>query len=141
MNSTDQFNRMQERHDHAEPREPVAMEPTFFDIEEAFDQLAQDTATQMNFLDEAAPDTTTVFQLYAKHGLPRFDQSPQDDALVEAYTGTLNAFLGAYRRWLEANGLLRTVAIRVMAERVETAKQDAAEAAAEARDAHLNGGW
>jgi hypothetical protein len=98
-----------------------------------------------DFLDDRAPDTTTVFQLYHQYGLPSMDCSEKDDNLRDSYENTLTSFLDEYRAWLESpHGVLGSTRLKdradvVMQREMEQAREDAESEAED--DRFLNGGW
>lgn len=116
---------------------PELPEPTEEDLDIAFDELVQDTSLLLDYIDAEGPDTITAFQLFHRDGLPCMDFSEKDDNLRDSYLSTLTAFFDGYRAWL--GDRLTARADQVMQKRIQDAKDEAAEAAAD--DRFLNGGW
>jgi hypothetical protein len=125
----------QERHDNALPPED-GPEPTDEQIETAFGRLVHNDAVLADFLDDWAPDTTSVFQLYQRAGLPLGNNTERDDDLYESYTTLFDIFLRNYREWLACKdkageSRLMTEADAVMLEEAEQARQEAEDQAAD----------
>ena len=130
MNALHSFAQAQARYDAMLPPEP-GPEPSEDHFDTAFDMLVKDCDLMAQFMDEAGPDTVTVFQLFHDRGLPFRDKTQRDDELIEAYETTLNAFLEHYREWLGPR--LADTAEDVMQSEIEQAREEAAEYAAELR--------
>lgn len=125
----------QERHDNQLPPED-GPEPTDVQIDTAFGRLVHDDAVLADYLDDWAPDTTSVFQLYQRAGLPAGNGTERDDDLYESYTTLFDTFLRNYRDWLArkddaGESRLMTAADAVMLEEAEEARQEAEDAAAD----------
>lgn len=126
----------QERYDNRLPPED-GPEPTDEQIDTAFDRLVQDDAALADFLDEVAPDTTSLFKLYHRDGLPMGNKTERDDNLYDSYTTLFDTFLRDYRDWLAIKDgagecRLMTAAYAVMLEEAEEARKEAEDAAADA---------
>jgi hypothetical protein len=125
----------QENYDNRQPPED-GPEPTDEQIETAFGRLVHNNAVLADFLDDWAPDTTSVFQLYQRAGLPLGNKTERDDDLYESYTTLCDTFLRNYREWLSrkdeaGESRLMTEADAVMLEEAEQARQEAEDQAAD----------
>lgn len=111
-------------------------EPSLDHISEALDILVDDSDLLSTFMMEERPDYTTIFQLMHTHGLPWRDKSDRDDGLIEQYETTATRLLSHYRDWL--GDRLTDKSREVMHEAIESAKNDAAEYAAELRRDYMS---
>lgn len=129
------FQQAQERHDNSLPPDG-GPEPTEEQIDTAFGRLMHDNATLADYLDDWAPDTTSVFQLYQRAGLPLGNKTERDDELYESYTTLFDMFLRNYRDWLECkdaqgNSRLMAMADTIMEDEAREAREEAEDAAGE----------
>jgi hypothetical protein len=127
VNALRSFAQAQARYDAMLPPEP-GPEPSEDHFDTAFDMLVEDRDLMAQFMDEAGPDTVTVFQLYHRAGLPRHDMSERDDDLIESYEVTFRAFFDHYRDWLGLR--LADTAQDVMQREIDEAREEAEEYAA-----------
>jgi hypothetical protein len=127
VNALHSLAQAQARYDAMLPPEP-GPEPSEDHFDTAFDMLVEDRDLMAQFMDEAGPDTVTVFQLFHRAGLPRHDMSERDDDLVESYEVTFRAFFDHYREWLGSR--LADSAQDVMQSEIDEAREEAEEYAA-----------
>lgn len=130
MNALHSFAQAQARYDAMLPPEP-GPEPSEDHFDTAFDMLVEDRDLMAQFMDEAGPDTVTVFQLYHRAGLPFRDKTQRDDDLIESYEVTFRAFFDHYREWLGSR--LADTADDVMQREIDEAREEAEESAAMSR--------